>query len=135
MDGNSKPHLTPHEAIVLRMIADGFTLKEIAAHVGNSEKTINAHRYNISKKFCAHGVAQLTRLAIRNGLIACLAEPDGYDIEALRISNLALSAALTVLRSVPAAEAREDGGVRLTWPCAAITFGGSGIQETNGGSQ
>ena len=61
--------LTQREREVLRLIAEGFSSKEIANKLSISAKTIGAHRENLMKKLKLHNVASLTRYAIQRGLI------------------------------------------------------------------
>ncbi|MDX2469409.1 MAG: response regulator transcription factor [SAR324 cluster bacterium] len=61
--------LTQREREVLRLIAEGFSSKEIANKLSISAKTIGAHRENLMKKLNLHNVASLTRYAIQRGLI------------------------------------------------------------------
>ncbi|MFO0591789.1 MAG: response regulator transcription factor [Polyangiaceae bacterium] len=61
--------LTAREREVLRLLAQGFTSKEIAGRLGVAPSTIDSHRKQIMLKLSARSVAQLTRLAIRAGLI------------------------------------------------------------------
>lgn len=60
--------LTPREREVLQLIAEAKTSKEIAAHLNLSEKTVHSHRKKIMEKLGAKNVAELTRIAIRNGI-------------------------------------------------------------------
>jgi len=61
--------LTTRETEVLILIAQGKTTKEIARALRMSFKTAVSHRYNIQQKFHPHGTADLTRAAIRMGLV------------------------------------------------------------------
>ena len=61
--------LTPREREVLQLIAEGMTNREIASHLRLSVKTVEAHRTAMMKKLELHGVAELTRWAIRRGLV------------------------------------------------------------------
>jgi DNA-binding NarL/FixJ family response regulator len=61
--------LSEREREVLQLIAEGRSTKEIAAKLHLSEKTIAAHRLNIMEKVQLHSVADLTRYAIREGLV------------------------------------------------------------------
>ena len=56
------------ELQVLRMIAAGKTIKEIAAELSLSEKTIGTYRTRISEKMGLGTNVELTRYAIRHGL-------------------------------------------------------------------
>jgi DNA-binding NarL/FixJ family response regulator len=60
--------LGSREREVVQLIADGETSKTIAAKLGISPATVEAHRRNIMKKLDIHSVAELTKYAIRNGL-------------------------------------------------------------------
>lgn len=62
--------LTARERQVLQMIADGKSAQEIAATLDVSPKTVSAHRENLKHKLHVRGTAELTRIAIRQGLIA-----------------------------------------------------------------
>lgn len=60
--------LTPREREVLQLISEAKTSKEIAAHLNISEKTVHSHRKKIMEKLKAKNIAELTRIAIRNGI-------------------------------------------------------------------
>ncbi|HMC37684.1 MAG TPA: response regulator transcription factor [Actinomycetota bacterium] len=61
--------LTPREREVLRLVAEGKTTKEVAALLGISVKTTEAHRMRVMKKLETHNTAGIVRYAIRQGLI------------------------------------------------------------------
>jgi len=61
--------LTPREREVLRLVAEGKTTKEIAAILGISVKTAEAHRIRVMKKLETHNTASTVRYAIRQGLV------------------------------------------------------------------
>ena len=61
--------LTPREEEVTKLIAEGNTSKEIAALLVLSEKTVERHRANILEKLGMRDRVDLTRYAIRRGLI------------------------------------------------------------------
>jgi len=60
--------LTAREQEVLRLLADGRRVKEIAHHLGISVKTVESHRQNIMDKLEIHSTIELTRYALREGL-------------------------------------------------------------------
>lgn len=62
-------HLTPREAEVLQLIAEGETNKQIAANLGISAKTVEKHRQQVMNKLKIHDVAGLTRYALSKGII------------------------------------------------------------------
>jgi DNA-binding CsgD family transcriptional regulator len=61
--------LTIRERQVLILIADGRSSKQIASQLGIAFKTVVSHRTRISMKLDAHNSAELTRSAIRMGLV------------------------------------------------------------------
>ena len=61
--------LTPRELEVLKLIAEGHTSKEIAGMLVISIKTVERHRANMLEKLGMRDRVELTRYAIRRGLI------------------------------------------------------------------
>ncbi len=61
--------LTPRELQVLKLIAEAYTSKEIARELVISVKTVERHRQNILDKLGMSDRVDLTRYAIRRGLI------------------------------------------------------------------
>ena len=61
--------LTPREEEVLKLIAEGHTGKEIADLLYLSPKTVERHRANLLEKLGMKDRLELTRYAIRCGLI------------------------------------------------------------------
>ncbi len=60
---------TERELEVLSLVASGKSTKEIAHFLGVSVRTAESHRMRIMTKLHAHNTADLTRAAIRMGLI------------------------------------------------------------------
>lgn len=60
--------LTAREQEVLRLLADGKRVKEIAHLLNVSVKTVESHRQNIMDKLEIHSTIELTRYALREGL-------------------------------------------------------------------
>ena len=60
--------LSAREREVLQLLAEGKTNKEIATRLTVSPKTIESHRAQIMSKLKLHSVAELTKLAVREGL-------------------------------------------------------------------
>jgi len=61
--------LTPRELEVLKLIAEGHTSKDIATMLVISIRTVDQHRTNMLDKLGMHDRVDLTRYAIRRGLI------------------------------------------------------------------
>jgi len=61
--------LTPRELEVLKLIAEAYTSKQIADALFISVKTVDRHRQNILDKLGMRDRVELTRYAIRRGLI------------------------------------------------------------------
>jgi DNA-binding NarL/FixJ family response regulator len=71
---NNKPvsklqSLTAREQQILRMIGKGMSRIEIARTLSRSPKTVDAHRASIMEKMDIHDRVELTRFAIREGLV------------------------------------------------------------------
>jgi two-component system NarL family response regulator len=57
------------EREVLQLLAEGGTSKQIAVTLHISARTVETHRRNIMKKLDLHNIAELTKYAIREGLV------------------------------------------------------------------
>ena len=62
--------LTGREREVLQLIAEGRSSREIAELLYLSEKTVRTHRANLTAKLGIHNTAELTRYAIRKGVLS-----------------------------------------------------------------
>jgi DNA-binding NarL/FixJ family response regulator len=67
--GDSNP-LTEREIEVLKLIAQGFTNKEIAEKLFISVRTVDTHRTNIHQKLNINNTAGLVNYAIKQGLLS-----------------------------------------------------------------
>ena len=61
--------LTPREQEVVKLIAESYSSKQIAEALVISEKTVERHRSNILEKLGMRDRVELTRYAIRRGLV------------------------------------------------------------------
>ena len=61
--------LSAREREVFRLLAEGKSIKKIAAELYISPKTVESHKYNIMEKLEVRTVTQLTKIAIKNKLI------------------------------------------------------------------
>ncbi|KUO09928.1 response regulator [Streptomyces sp. DSM 15324] len=66
---NADHLLTPREEEVLKLVAEGHSSREIAEILFISVKTVHRHRANLLHKLGLHDRLELTRYAIRAGLI------------------------------------------------------------------
>ena len=69
-DGPQNPALTSRQAEVLRLLALGKSVKEIAFDLQLSAKTVETYRAQIMERLNVHDLASLVRYAIRSGLIS-----------------------------------------------------------------
>lgn len=60
--------LSPREREVLQMLAEGESVKKMAAGMGVSVKTVETYRQQIMEKLGVQSIAKLTKYAIREGL-------------------------------------------------------------------
>ncbi|MGB2625334.1 MAG: response regulator transcription factor [Candidatus Acidiferrum sp.] len=61
--------LTPRQRDVVQLFAEGYSLKEIAARLGLSPKTIEFHKHHIMSAFHLKTNSDLVLFAIKKGLI------------------------------------------------------------------
>ena len=62
--------LSARERQVLAALAEGETVQEVAHRCNRSPKTINNQRTNVLRKLGLRNTAELTRFAIRTGLVS-----------------------------------------------------------------
>ncbi len=70
-DGEAAPSdpLTPRELEVVKLVAEAYTSEQIALELGISRKTVERHREHLLAKLGMRDRVELTRYAIRRGLI------------------------------------------------------------------
>jgi DNA-binding NarL/FixJ family response regulator len=67
---SSSPHqLTPRQKEVVRHLAEGKINKEVAAALGISTKTVEAHRAQIMAKLRLHSFSDLVRYAVKEKIV------------------------------------------------------------------
>ncbi|HMK66833.1 MAG TPA: response regulator transcription factor [Thermodesulfobacteriota bacterium] len=66
--------LSSREEQVFRLLAEGHTIKDVAAKLFISPKTVENHRTNIMEKLGLHSSMELIRYAVRIGLV----DPDHW---------------------------------------------------------
>ncbi len=67
--GEPADPLTPREQDVVKLIAEGHTSEEIAEMLTIARKTVDRHRANVLEKLGMRNRVELTRYAIRRGLV------------------------------------------------------------------
>ena len=66
--GEAVASLSDREREVLQLLAEGHTVKEIAAKLFISIKTVEVHRWKLMKKLGLRNIAELIKFAIREGI-------------------------------------------------------------------
>lgn len=61
--------LTKREREILKLLAEGSSVKEIASSLDLSVKTVEAHKFNLMRKLDLHNKAQLVQYAIQKKII------------------------------------------------------------------
>jgi DNA-binding NarL/FixJ family response regulator len=61
--------LTKREREILKLLAEGTSVKEIATVFDLSVKTVEAHKFNLMRKLNIHNKAQLVQYAVRKKII------------------------------------------------------------------
>ena len=79
-------NLTPSEQAVVRLVAHGYTNKQIAETLHVSHHTVRAHVLNCLRKWHVTTRTELTVLAIARGLVSLAAAKDAIERrQALRV--------------------------------------------------
>jgi DNA-binding NarL/FixJ family response regulator len=68
-EATAEDPLTPRELEVVKLIAEGHTSDEMAEMLFISKKTVDRHRANVLEKLGMRNRVELTRYAIRRGLV------------------------------------------------------------------
>jgi DNA-binding NarL/FixJ family response regulator len=66
---NGFESLSLREREVFQLLSEGKSIKEIAETLGISRKTVETHKYNIMEKLHTKNIIDLTKLAIKKGII------------------------------------------------------------------
>jgi DNA-binding NarL/FixJ family response regulator len=62
----SRSTLTPREIDVMRLVAEGNPVKDVASTLGISTKTVETHKFNLMRKLNLRNTAQIVAYAIHN---------------------------------------------------------------------
>jgi DNA-binding NarL/FixJ family response regulator len=63
-------HLTPRQREVLQLLAEGRTMKEVAAVLNVTTRTVAFHKYRIMEEFNLKNNSDLVRFAIKEHLLS-----------------------------------------------------------------
>ena len=66
--------LTRREREILKLVAEGLSVKEAASFLNLSVKTVEAHKFNLMRKLDIHNKAQLVQYAIQKKIL-CMPPP------------------------------------------------------------
>lgn len=69
-DSKLLANLTEREIEIIRLVAEGFSNKQIGEKLVISHRTVDTHRTNLMTKIEVHNVAGIVKFAIANGLIS-----------------------------------------------------------------
>ena len=64
-----KRALTAREREVLKLLAEGRTVRSAASILGVSAKTVDAHKFNLMRKLGIHNKAELVMWAIQERVV------------------------------------------------------------------
>jgi DNA-binding NarL/FixJ family response regulator len=67
--GTRKRVLTTREREVLKLLAEGRTVRSVASVLGLSVKTVDAHKFNLMRKLGIHNKAELVMWAIQKKVV------------------------------------------------------------------
>jgi DNA-binding NarL/FixJ family response regulator len=67
--GAHEPKLTQRQRDVLRLVLEGRRMKEIAAALDLSPRTVETHKYDMMEALGVHSTAELVRYAIEHRLL------------------------------------------------------------------
>jgi len=61
--------LTPREREVMKLLAEGMTVRRAADHLGLSRKTVDVHKFNLMRKLGIHNRVELVTWAIQKNIV------------------------------------------------------------------
>jgi DNA-binding NarL/FixJ family response regulator len=71
--------LTSRERLILKLLAEGVTLREIASQLDVSQHTVRTHMQNMYAKLGAHSRLDVVRFAAEHGLVGGEAEASSRE--------------------------------------------------------
>jgi DNA-binding NarL/FixJ family response regulator len=67
--GNTNPALTPRQSEVVRLLVQGKSMKEAAAVLNMSTRTVAFHKYDVMRRLHMTSTAELVRFAVNQRLV------------------------------------------------------------------
>jgi DNA-binding NarL/FixJ family response regulator len=67
--GNHPPTLTPRQRAVVKQLADGKSMKEVADALEMTARTVAFHKYRIMRRLNIRSTAELVRFAVKTGIV------------------------------------------------------------------
>lgn len=68
--GRTSACSSPREKEIFRLLADGYSVRQIGDALNISPKTVETHKYSVLTKLRAGSINELTKMAIRLGLVS-----------------------------------------------------------------
>jgi DNA-binding NarL/FixJ family response regulator len=65
----SSPELTSRQREVLRLLAEGNSMKQVAAVLNLTPRTVAFHKYQMMTQLKIKSTAELIRYAVRHGIV------------------------------------------------------------------
>ena len=66
---NGRPHLTPRQREVLRLLAEGLSMREAGLVLNITPRTVAFHKYQMMAQLDLKSNAALIQYAVRNGIV------------------------------------------------------------------
>jgi DNA-binding CsgD family transcriptional regulator len=67
--GNGRHDLTPRQREVLRLLADGLSMKQVGLVLGITPRTVAFHKYQMMAQLKLNSNAALIQYAVRQGIV------------------------------------------------------------------
>jgi DNA-binding NarL/FixJ family response regulator len=66
---NAEPELTSRQREVLQLLAEGHSMKEVAAILNVAPRTVAAHKYQLMQQLKVKTTAELIQFAVKHGIV------------------------------------------------------------------
>jgi DNA-binding NarL/FixJ family response regulator len=76
---SDKGQLSPGQWAILKGLASGLSVKELASNLGLTAKSVDSHRYRLMNRLGLHSRIELTQYAIENGIVQVMALDDAPE--------------------------------------------------------